>query len=165
MATQRPSVNVITGTIKANFPTRITFKLATKLDSRTILGDRSGAEQLLGSGDMLFLSNAGKLKRIHGGFIDETSVNNVINFWKNEAKPTYIELKNKIEENSSDFSQEEEYYDQAVELIRKEKKVSTSFLQRNFPIGYNRAAKIIEIMEKEGIISKGDQFGRNREIF
>lgn len=169
MATQRPSVNVITGTIKANFPTRISFRLSSKIDSRTILGDVSGAEQLLGSGDMLYLGNNGQIKRVHGSFVSEADVLETVNFWKEQAKPEYIVLKEEDDEEPGferqDDGIEDEYYNQAVELIKLEKKVSTSFLQRNFPIGYNRAAKIIEKMEKEGIISKGDKFGRNREIF
>ena len=164
-ATQRPSVDVITGTIKANFPTRISFKLASKIDSRTILGDMSGAEQLLGAGDMLYLSTNGKLNRIHGSFVSESDVMAVVDFWKSQGKPHYIELQTEGDEHSSNFNASDEpYYQQAVDLIRSTKKVSTSFLQRNFPIGYNRAAKIIEQMEKEGLISRGDKFGRNRDI-
>lgn len=165
MATQRPSVDIITGTIKANFPTRISFKLASKIDSRTILGDMSGAEQLLGAGDMLYLATNGKLHRIHGSFVSENDVLSVVNFWKQSSAPEYIEIENDDNNISGNFdSSNEQYYQEAIELIRSTKKVSTSFLQRNFPIGYNRAAKIIEQMEKDGIISKGDKFGRNREI-
>ncbi len=165
-ATQRPSVDVITGTIKANFPTRISFKLASKIDSRTILGDMSGAEQLLGAGDMLYLATNGKLNRIHGSFVSESDVMAVVEFWKSQGKPQYIEIQSETEsESMGNFdSFNEPYYQQAVELIRSTKKVSTSFLQRNYPIGYNRAAKIIERMEKEGIITRGDKFGRNRDI-
>ena len=170
MATQRPSVDVITGTIKANFPTRISFKLSTKIDSRTILGDQGGAEQLLGQGDMLYLSTDGKLYRIHSGFISENDVNNLVDFWKKEGKPEYIQIQEEDDEDGFGFGSEEEsqdepYYEKCVDLIRSNQKVSTSFLQRNFPIGYNRAAKIIERMEKEKVISKGDRFGRNREIY
>lgn len=171
IATQRPSVDVITGTIKANFPTRISFKLSTKLDSRTILGDMSGAEQLLGSGDMLYLGNNGKLKRIHGSFVSEEDVLLVVDFLKSQGAPQYIDLDfDSVETGDSvgtlglTVEEDDALYDEAVSLIRAEKKVSTSFLQRCFPIGYNRAAKLIERMEKEGVITKGDKFGRNREI-
>lgn len=166
MATQRPSVDVITGTIKANFPTRISFKLASKIDSRTILGDMSGAEQLLGQGDMLFLATNGKLMRVHGSFVSEEDVLSVVEFWKQQGKPNYIELQLEGEGGTGRGldPNEEPYYQEAIALIQSTKKVSTSFLQRNFPIGYNRAAKIIEQMEKDGIISAGDKFGRNREI-
>lgn len=167
MATQRPSVDVITGTIKANFPTRISFKLASKIDSRTILGDIGGAEQLLGQGDMLYLSNTGTLKRIHGGFVSEEDVQHVVDFWKEQGSPQYIDLPDEEERDDLSFddtSDVDPYYYEALELIRSTKKVSTSFLQRNFPIGYNRAAKIIEKMEKNGVVTCGDKFGRNREI-
>lgn len=168
MATQRPSVDVITGTIKANFPTRISFKLSTKIDSRTILGDMSGAEQLLGAGDMLYLSTSGKLIRIHGSFVSEDDVMSVVEFWKKQGAPVYIDLPEE-EDNQKAMSGpigefNEPYYQDAIALIRSSQKISTSFLQRNFPIGYNRAAKIIEQMEKDGVISKGDKFGRNREL-
>jgi|GEM_PF-2715582 len=163
-ATQRPSVDVITGTIKANFPTRISFKLASKIDSRTILGDMSGAEQLLGSGDMLYLATNGKLHRIHGSYVSESDVLAVVEFWKTQGKPQYIELHEETIAGENFDSADEPYYQQAVDLIRSTKKVSTSFLQRNFPIGYNRAAKIIERMERDGIISRGDKFGRNRDL-
>jgi S-DNA-T family DNA segregation ATPase FtsK/SpoIIIE len=162
-ATQRPSVDVITGTIKANFPSRISFKLSTKIDSRTILGDMSGAEQLLGAGDMLYLGINGQLTRLHGGFVSEDDVLAVVEFWKKQGEPQYIELiTEEMHLANNDFN--EPYYQEAVALVRNTKKVSTSFLQRNFQIGYNRAAKIIEQMEKEGIISSGDKFGRGREI-
>lgn len=169
IATQRPSVDVITGTIKANFPTRISFKLSSKIDSRTILGDMSGAEQLLGAGDMLYLGNSGKISRIHGSFVSEEDVFNVVEFLKRQGEPQYIDLSfDSIEkEMEGDLFVDvtnDPYYDEVVKLIKSEKKVSTSFLQRCFPIGYNRAAKLIERMEKEGVISKGDKFGRNREI-
>jgi len=168
MATQRPSVDVVTGTIKANFPTRISFKLSSKIDSRTILGDMSGAEQLLGSGDMLYLATNGKLTRIHGSFVSEEDVMSVVEFWKQQGQPMYIELPEEDDADSGKTGQNgefnDEYYQDAIALIRSTQKISTSFLQRNFPIGYNRAAKIIEQMEKDGIISKGDKFGRNREL-
>jgi len=165
-ATQRPSVDVITGTIKANFPTRISFKLASKIDSRTILGDMSGAEQLLGAGDMLYLSTNGKLNRIHGSFVSESDVIGVVDFWRTQGKPNYIELQTEEEAGGENFAAgDEPYYQQAVDLIRTTKKASASFLQRHFGIGYNRAAKIIEQMEKDGIISGGDKFGRNRDIY
>jgi S-DNA-T family DNA segregation ATPase FtsK/SpoIIIE len=167
MATQRPSVDVVTGTIKANFPTRISFKLSSKIDSRTILGDMSGAEQLLGSGDMLHLATSGKLNRIHGSFVSEEDVIEVVEFWKKQGSPTYIDLpdEDEVRENTRDSSNyDEPYYKEAIELFRSTKKISASFLQRNYPIGYNRAAKIIEQMEKDGIISTGDKFGRNREL-
>ncbi|WP_342261855.1 DNA translocase FtsK [Alphaproteobacteria bacterium endosymbiont of Tiliacea citrago] len=170
IATQRPSVDVITGTIKANFPTRISFKLSTKVDSRTILGDMSGAEQLLGAGDMLYLGNDGKLTRIHGSYVSEEDVLLVVDFLKAQASPKYIDLTFAEEDYidspniSIEGGEDDPLYEEAVSLIKAEKKVSTSFLQRCFPIGYNRAAKLIEKMEKEGVITKGDRFGRNREI-
>lgn len=168
IATQRPSVDVITGTIKANFPTRISFKLSTKVDSRTILGDMSGAEQLLGSGDMLYLSNAGKITRIHGGFASEDDVFNVVSFLKKQDKPQYIDLSLydlKDNDTNCDVNNgDDPYYYEALKLIKHEKKISTSFLQRSFPIGYNRAASLVERMEKEGYVTKGDKFGRNRDI-
>jgi S-DNA-T family DNA segregation ATPase FtsK/SpoIIIE len=115
---------------------------------------------------MLFLSTSGKLQRIHGSFVSEEDVIAVVDFWKKQGQPKYIELQEDQASNNNMYdSSDEPYYKQAVELIRSTQKVSTSFLQRNFPIGYNRAAKIIEQMEKEGIISRGDKFGRNREIF
>lgn len=165
MATQRPSVDVITGTIKANFPTRISFKLASKIDSRTILGDSGGAEQLLGQGDMLYLATNSKLTRTHGGFVSENDMQNVVDFWKKQGEPEYIEIPSEDSPGDLDIDDENEpYYKEAVELVRSTQKVSTSYLQRHFPIGYNRAAKIIEKMESDGIISAGDKFGRNREI-
>ncbi len=166
IATQRPSVDVITGTIKANLPTRISFKLATKIDSRTILGDASGADQLLGSGDMLFLSTDGKLTRIHGSYVSEEDVLNTVNFWKQQSEPKYINLSEEsLNLNlESENTENEPYYKEAIALVKTTKKASTSFIQRHFQIGYNRAAKIMEQMEKDGIVSKGDKLGRHRDV-
>ena len=169
MATQRPSVDVITGTIKANFPSRISYHVASKFDSRTILNEM-GAEQLLGSGDMLFMENAGKIKRLHGGFISEKEINNVVRFIKNQSKPDFskdITSENNLSNNEFDFQSNnevvDELYNKAVELIITNQKASTSFVQRHLQIGYNRAARIIEQMEKEGIISEANHVGK-REV-
>ena len=165
MATQRPSVDVITGVIKANFPTRISFQVTSKIDSRTILGD-SGAEQLLGKGDMLYMSGGNKIKRVHGPFVADQEVNNVVEFLKQQAEPVYtVDITEDEEESSNIISIDEcdELYDQAVSLITRERKVSISYIQRFFRIGYNRAATIVEQMEKNGVVSKPDPMGK-REI-
>ncbi len=165
MATQRPSVDVITGVIKANFPTRISFQVTSKIDSRTILGD-SGAEQLLGKGDMLYMSGGNKIKRIHGPFVADQEVNNVVEFLKQQAEPVYtVDLTENEEESFSAMSIDEcdELYDQAVSLITRERKISISYIQRYFRIGYNRAATIVEQMERNGVVSKPDPMGK-REI-
>ncbi len=168
MATQRPSVDVITGTIKANFPTRISFQVTSKIDSRTILGEQ-GAEQLLGKGDMLFMAGGGKVTRVHGPFLDDTEVERVTSFLTSQSVPDYDETvtqeySNDTLENGFDLnSSKDELYDEAVKLVIREQKASTSFIQRYFRIGYNRAATIIEKMEENNIISKPGRAGK-REI-
>lgn len=164
MSTQRPSVDVITGTIKANFPTRISFQVSSKIDSRTILGE-AGAEQLLGKGDMLFMSGVGRIKRVHAPFISDDEINNIVDYLTKLAKPQYV---TNFEESSltiNDFSDQErdELYSSALDLIYNEGKVSTSYLQRKFQIGYNRAARLIEQLEEDGILSKPNANGK-REI-
>ncbi len=167
MATQRPSVDVITGTIKANFPTRISFQVSSKIDSRTILGEQ-GAEQLLGKGDMLFMSSANKIIRIHGPYVSESEIEKVNSFLRSQGKPDYIDeitIAKDIEsstEKSTD-NDKDELYEKAVDIIKTERKASTSFLQRKLQIGYNRAARIMEIMEKEGIVGQPNHVGK-REI-
>ena len=165
VATQRPSVDVITGTIKANLPTRISFQVTSKIDSRTILGEQ-GAEQLLGKGDMLFMESASQIQRVHGPFVSDTEVEKVANFLRSSGAPEYLfeitaepeEIITEIEDNKDPL------FSQAVELISREKKVSTSFLQRHLQIGYNRAARIIDKLENEQIISPANHAGK-REIF
>ena len=171
MATQRPSVDVITGTIKANFPTRISFQVTSKIDSRTILGEQ-GAEQLLGRGDMLYMAGGGKITRVHGPFVEDTEVEKVAKFLSNQSVPEYDETITEEPENSNDFdingfksnnNQQDELYDQAVALIAREGRASTSFIQRHFKIGYNRAATIIEKMEENNVVSKPGRAGK-REV-
>ena len=166
MATQRPSVDVVTGTIKANFPTRIAFQVASKIDSRTILNEM-GAEQLLGRGDMLYMSDGGKVVRVHGPFVSDSEVEDVVRYIKSQETPEYIESLTKEEsEISSDIQESDsndELFNQAVEVIMRDKRVSTSYIQRKLQIGYNRAARIIEDMEDQGIISEPNNQGK-REI-
>ena len=165
MATQRPSVDVITGTIKANFPTRISFQVTSKIDSRTILGEQ-GAEQLLGKGDMLYMSSANRIVRIHAPFVSDVEIEKVNNYLRNQAEPNYIdEILNFVDEkeigdNSSNNSNKDELYQSALDIIRSEGKASTSFLQRKLQIGYNRAARIIDMMEADGIVSKANHVGK-----
>ncbi len=165
MATQRPSVDVITGTIKANFPTRISFQVTSKIDSRTILGEQ-GAEQLLGKGDMLYMSSANRIVRIHAPFVSENEIEKVNNFLRSQAEPEYIdEILNfadekELGENFSNNENKDELYQSALEIIKSEGKASTSFLQRKLQIGYNRAARIIDMMEAEGIVSKANHVGK-----
>ena len=165
MATQRPSVDVITGTIKANFPTRISFQVTSKIDSRTILGEQ-GAEQLLGKGDMLYMSSANRIIRIHAPFVSDNEIEKINNFLRSQAEPDYVdEILNfadekEISENSVDQGDKDELYKTAVEIIKSEGKASTSFLQRKLQIGYNRAARIIDMMEAEGIVSKANHVGK-----
>jgi len=164
MATQRPSVDVITGTIKANFPTRISFQVTSKIDSRTILGEQ-GAEQLLGQGDMLYMAGGGRISRVHGPFVSDEEVKRVVGFLKTQGAPEYIE-----DVTREDFAEDgpggspkssiDALYDEAVALIAREGKASTSFIQRHLQIGYNRAARIIEHMEKEGVVSPANRVGR-----
>ena len=165
MATQRPSVDVITGTIKANFPTRISFQVTSKIDSRTILGEQ-GAEQLLGKGDMLYMSSANKIVRIHAPFVSETEIEKVNNYLRSQAEPDYIdEILNFADEKelsgeASSSGDKDELYQAALDIIRSEGKASTSFLQRKLQIGYNRAARIIDMMEADGIVSKANHVGK-----
>jgi S-DNA-T family DNA segregation ATPase FtsK/SpoIIIE len=165
MATQRPSVDVITGTIKANFPTRISFQVTSKIDSRTILGEQ-GAEQLLGKGDMLYMSSANRIVRIHAPFVADSEIEKVNNYLRGQAEPDYIdEILNfadekEIGENLPGSSDKDELYPTALEIIRSEGKASTSFLQRKLQIGYNRAARIIDMMEAEGVVSKANHVGK-----
>ena len=166
MATQRPSVDVITGTIKANFPTRISFQVSSKIDSKTILGEQ-GAEQLLGKGDMLFMSSANKIFRIHGPYISEVEIEKITSFLRSQGNPDYIEEITTIQDNSmadSDSSGgQDELYEAALKIVKTEKKASTSFLQRKLQIGYNRAARIIDQMESNGVVSKANHTGK-REV-
>ena len=169
MATQRPSVDVITGTIKANFPTRVSFQVTSKIDSRTILGEQ-GAEQLLGQGDMLYMEGGGRITRVHGPFVSDEEVEHIVSFLKEQGEPTYLEeITAEIPEpaaglpGSTGEKSGDELYDEAVALIARENKASTSFIQRHLQIGYNRAARIIERMEKEGVVSEANRVGR-REV-
>jgi DNA segregation ATPase FtsK/SpoIIIE, S-DNA-T family len=166
MATQRPSVDVITGTIKANFPTRISFQVSSKIDSRTILGEQ-GAEQLLGKGDMLFMSAANRIVRIHGPYVSESEIEKVNSFLRSQGEPNYIDeitlIKDSEIKGDSNDDEKDELYNQAVEIIKTEGRASTSFLQRKLQIGYNRAARIMEKMEKEGIVGQANHVGK-REI-
>ena len=169
MATQRPSVDVITGTIKANFPTRISFQVTSKIDSRTILGEQ-GAEQLLGQGDMLYMAGGGQITRVHGPFVSDEEVEHVVNFLKSQGEPDYVT--DVTEDPEGGFSvpdaegsgnSDDTYYDEAVALVAREGKASTSFIQRHLQIGYNRAARIMEQMEDQGVVSQADRVGR-REV-
>ena len=168
MATQRPSVDVITGTIKANFPTRISFQVTSKIDSRTILGEQ-GAEQLLGKGDMLYMSSANRITRIHAPYVSEVEIDKINNFLRNQAEPDYVdEILNfadekEINEKNKDNSETDSLYKEALEIIKSERKASTSFLQRKLQIGYNRAARIIDQMEVNGEVSKANHVGK-REV-
>lgn len=172
MATQRPSVDVITGVIKANFPTRISFQVTSKIDSRTILGE-GGAETLLGMGDMLYMAAGGRITRVHGPFVADREVEDVVNFLKAQGEPAYLEEVTEGELFSEDGEfgggsgggedGGEELYDEAVAIVAREGKASTSFIQRHLQIGYNRAARIIEQMEKEGVVSPANRVGK-REV-
>ncbi|HEX3953817.1 MAG TPA: DNA translocase FtsK 4TM domain-containing protein [Stellaceae bacterium] len=170
MATQRPSVDVITGTIKANFPTRISFQVTSKIDSRTILGE-GGAEQLLGRGDMLYMAGGGRVTRVHSPFVSDEEVERVVSFLKSRAQPDYIDEITEDDGGPADsFGRDDEasgsgdgLYDQAVALVCRERKASTSFVQRYLQIGYNRAARLIERMEQEGVVSTANHVGK-REV-
>ena len=168
MATQRPSVDVITGTIKANFPTRISFQVSSKIDSRTILGEQ-GAEQLLGKGDMLYMSSANKIIRIHAPFVSDEEINKVNDFVRAQAEPDYVDQilnfldKKENEETNNNDENQDELYENALQIVKSEGKASTSFLQRKLQIGYNRAARIIDVMEERGEISKANHVGK-REV-
>jgi DNA segregation ATPase FtsK/SpoIIIE, S-DNA-T family len=171
MATQRPSVDVITGTIKANFPTRISFQVISKFDSRTILGEQ-GAEQLLGMGDMLYMAGGGRITRVHGPFVSDEEVEKVVEFLREQGEPAYLEEVTEPAEDdggaalpgmSAAGEGERGLYDQAVQVVAREGKASTSFIQRHLNIGYNRAAKLIEQMEKEGVVGPANHVGK-REV-
>jgi DNA segregation ATPase FtsK/SpoIIIE, S-DNA-T family len=167
MATQRPSVDVITGTIKANFPTRVSFQVSSKIDSRTILGEQ-GAEQLLGKGDMLFMSSANRIIRIHGPFVSENEIEKIVNSIRGQGEPDYMDeitaqISSETSLTSAGDGDEDELYSQAIDIIKSEGKASTSFLQRKLQIGYNRAARIIDMMEEKGIVSKANHVGK-REV-
>jgi S-DNA-T family DNA segregation ATPase FtsK/SpoIIIE len=171
MATQRPSVDVITGTIKANFPTRISFQVTSKIDSRTILGEQ-GAEQLLGQGDMLYMAGGGRITRVHGPFVSDREVEAVVKSLKDQAEPEYLEDITE-EDETPEFGaggadgegggSGDTLYDQAVALVARERKCSTSFIQRHLQIGYNRAARIVEKMETDGVVSGANHVGK-REV-
>ena len=169
-ATQRPSVDVITGTIKANFPTRISFQVTSKIDSRTILGEQ-GAEQLLGQGDMLYMAGGGRIRRVHGPFVSDEEVEQVVRHLKQQGAPQYLEqitaepedggeslFGTGVEDGSGD-----ELYDKAIAIVAQDKRASTSYIQRKLQIGYNRAARLIERMEEEGIVSAANHAGK-REV-
>jgi DNA segregation ATPase FtsK/SpoIIIE, S-DNA-T family len=173
MATQRPSVDVITGTIKANFPTRISFQVISKFDSRTILGEQ-GAEQLLGMGDMLYMQGGGRITRVHGPFVSDSEVEKVVAFLREQGEPVYLDEVTEALDASSDSDSgpssisgggdnDKSLFDQAVDVVAREGKASTSFIQRHLNIGYNKAAKLIEQMEKEGIVGPANHVGK-REI-
>jgi DNA segregation ATPase FtsK/SpoIIIE, S-DNA-T family len=170
MATQRPSVDIITGTIKANFPTRISFKVASKIDSRTILNEQ-GAEQLLGQGDMLYTSGAGQMLRVHGPFVSDEEVEAVAAYLRTQGAPRYIENIDVPQDDPDEPSSGggaggeggDSLYDRAVAVVLRDRKASTSYVQRRLSIGYNRAADLIERMERDGLISAPNHTGR-REI-
>ena len=172
-ATQRPSVDVITGTIKANFPTRISFQVTSKIDSRTILGEQ-GAEQLLGNGDMLYMAGGGRIRRLHGPFVADGEVEAVVAHLKSQGTPDYLdsitEEEEELDPDAAPTGDGDEYggsgdelYDKAVHIVLHDKKASTSYIQRRLAIGYNKAATLIERMEKEGVISQANHSGK-REI-
>jgi S-DNA-T family DNA segregation ATPase FtsK/SpoIIIE len=171
MATQRPSVDVITGTIKANFPTRISFQVTSKIDSRTILGEQ-GAEQLLGMGDMLYMAGGGRIQRVHGPFVSDTEVEDVVAYLKTQGAPQYLDAITEDDDEdgegggpagTSNLAESDDPYDQAVAIVLRDGKASTSYVQRRLGIGYNRAASLIERMEQEGIIGPANHAGK-REI-
>ena len=163
-ATQRPSVDVITGTIKANFPSRISFQVTSKIDSRTVLGEQ-GAEQLLGQGDMLYMGGGGRVQRVHGPFVSDEEVEKVVTFLKKQGVPDYIEQVTQEPEEPPDMESAggDSLYDQAVAIVTRDGRASTSYVQRRLSIGYNRAARLIEQMEEQGVISPPNHAGK-REI-
>ncbi|MEX1153022.1 DNA translocase FtsK [Parvibaculum sp.] len=167
-ATQRPSVDVITGTIKANFPTRISFQVTSKIDSRTILGEQ-GAEQLLGQGDMLYMAGGGRIRRVHGPFVSDEEVEKVVTFLKKQGVPEYLEAITAEEDEGGDpFAFDspgsgDDLYDKAVAIVARDKRASTSYIQRRLQIGYNRAARLIELMEEQGVVSPPNHQGK-REV-
>jgi S-DNA-T family DNA segregation ATPase FtsK/SpoIIIE len=166
MATQRPSVDIITGTIKANFPTRISYKVASKFDSRTILNEQ-GAEHLLGEGDMLFSNGAGRTLRVHGPFVSDDEVERIAAYLREQGQPQYVagigEVAEDIEAAGGRRAMDDSLYDRAVGIVMDEQKASASYLQRRLAIGYNRAADLMERMEREGVVSPPGHRGR-REI-
>jgi S-DNA-T family DNA segregation ATPase FtsK/SpoIIIE len=173
LATQRPSVDVITGTIKANFPTRISFQVTSKIDSRTILGEQ-GAEQLLGQGDMLYMAGGGRISRVHGPFVSDEEVEKVVRHLKSQGTPQYLDAVTAADEEDEDgnpvfdatgMGQPEggDLYQQAVQVVMRDRKASTSYIQRRLQIGYNRAASLMERMEKEGVVGQANHAGK-REI-
>lgn len=169
MATQRPSVDVITGVIKANFPTRISFQVTSKIDSRTILGEQ-GAEQLLGQGDMLYMAGGGRIQRVHGPFISDKEVENIVDFLRSQGEPDYVEDVTVDDESEGDYASggetgdaEEDLYNQAVQIVMQDQKASTSYIQRKLKIGYNRAARLIDRMEEEGLVGQANHVGK-REV-
>ncbi|MEM8541941.1 MAG: FtsK/SpoIIIE domain-containing protein, partial [Pseudomonadota bacterium] len=170
MATQRPSVDVITGTIKANFPTRISFQVTSKIDSRTILGEM-GAEQLLGMGDMLYMAGGGRIQRVHGPFVSDEEVEDIVKHLKLQGVPQYLEAVTEDDEedegdssagggSAGDMGSSDDPYDQAVAVVLRDRKASTSYIQRRLGIGYNRAASLIERMEEEGVIGPANHAGK-----
>jgi S-DNA-T family DNA segregation ATPase FtsK/SpoIIIE len=167
MATQRPSVDVITGTIKANFPTRISFQVTSKIDARTILGEQ-GAEQLLGQGDMLYMAGGGRVTRLHGPFVSDQEVEDVAKFLRDQGEPQYLEEVTAAPEEDDEGGDGgqggggsgDDLYDQAVAVVTRDRKASTSYIQRRLQIGYNRAASLIEKMEKEGVVSPANHAGK-----
>ncbi len=173
MATQRPSVDVITGTIKANFPTRISFQVTSKIDSRTILGEM-GAEQLLGQGDMLYMAGGGRIVRVHGPFVSDHEVEKVVAHLKTQGRPEYLDAVTSDEEDEapeedvavfdkSAMGEEGDHYEQAIAVVLRDRKASTSYIQRRLQIGYNKAASLMERMEQEGIVGPANHAGK-REI-
>jgi S-DNA-T family DNA segregation ATPase FtsK/SpoIIIE len=167
MATQRPSVDVITGTIKANFPTRIGFQVTSKIDSRTIMGEQ-GAEQLLGMGDMLYMAGGGRITRLHGPFVSDGEVETVAAFLRDQGEPQYLDDVTAIPEEDGEMDAlggegdggGAELYDQAVAVVTRDRKASTSYIQRRLQIGYNRAASLMERMEKEGVVGVANHAGK-----
>jgi S-DNA-T family DNA segregation ATPase FtsK/SpoIIIE len=176
LATQRPSVDVITGTIKANFPTRISMQVTSKIDSRTILGEQ-GAEQLLGQGDMLYMQGGGRISRVHGPFVSDDEVEKVVRHLKSQGQPQYLEGVTTADEPEFDedgnpvfdatgmgqAGDPSDLYQQAVQIVLRDRKASTSYIQRRLQIGYNRAASLMERMEQEGVVGQANHAGK-REI-
>jgi S-DNA-T family DNA segregation ATPase FtsK/SpoIIIE len=172
LATQRPSVDVITGTIKANFPTRISFQVTSKIDSRTILGEM-GAEQLLGQGDMLYMAGGGRISRVHGPFVSDEEVEKVVRHLKTQGQPEYLEAvtaEEPVDEDGAVFDGTSmggdgggDLFSQAVAIVKRDRKASTSYIQRRLQVGYNKAASLMERMELEGIVGQANHAGK-REI-
>jgi S-DNA-T family DNA segregation ATPase FtsK/SpoIIIE len=166
MATQRPSVDVITGTIKANFPTRISFQVTSKIDSRTIMGEQ-GAEQLLGQGDMLYMAGGGRITRLHGPFVSDSEVETVAAFLRSQGQPQYLEEVTASDdedgvdgEGGEGGGMSDDLYDRAVAIVTRDRKASTSYIQRRLQIGYNRAASLMEKMEREGVVGAANHAGK-----